>query len=125
MKAELKGYVFTLVGLALGAAFFGFFRSIAPAQLAFGTALIGVCAGTAGRMGGALGTMGLLRFIIFGTLFSALTAEYVVFSERGSEAVEMSFSAYLLNEPLDLFFNIAFMAGGIFLGVRLIFAGRP
>ena len=116
--------MFTLAGLVMGAAFFGFFRAVAPADLAFGTALIGVSAGIGARFGGAQGTTSLLRLIIFGTLFTALFAEYFVFFELRPAGEERSFAAYLLRDPIYLFFNIAFMAGGIFLGVRIIFSGR-
>ena len=124
MNRELTGYLFAFFGLMLGGVSFSVFRSVAPYEMAFGAAIIGVGAGLGARLGGALGTATLLRFIIFGTLFTTLSAEYLVYEEFGPEIDHGSFTDYLLRDPLYLFFNIVFMAGGIFLGVRLLFAGR-
>ncbi len=121
---ELRPLAGILLGLTLGCGLYALFRSTAPTQLAFGTAMVGVAAGGGGRLVGALGTPFQLRFLIFGTLFATLLTEFVVF--RGSNASTSepdAFVAHLTADPILLVFNILFLGSGIFLGVRWLLGG--
>ena len=124
MSRELRSYLGILLGLVCGAYLYAFFRSVAPQGLAFGVALIGVSAGIGARLCRALGTPTQLRILIFGALFTALLTEYFVSQSLALEGSYPSFARHLLRDPLRLFFDIGFLVGGIFLGVRIIFARR-
>ena len=121
---ELRPIAGIFLGLTLGCGLYALFRSTAPDQLAFGTAMVGVSAGAGARLLGALGTPSQLRLIIFGTLFATLLTEYVVFTTN-NEALESgdAFVAHITSDPILLIFNILFLASGIFLGVRWLVSG--
>ena len=124
MSRELRSYLGILLGLVSGAYLYAFFRSVAPQGLAFGVALIGVSAGFGARLGRTLGTPTQLRILIFGALFTALLTEYFVSQNLALGDSHPSFARHLLRDPLRLLFDIGFLVGGIFLGVRIIFARR-
>ena len=124
MSRELRSYLGILLGLFCGAYLYAFFRSVAPQGLAFGVALIGVSAGCGARFGRALGTPTQLRILIFGSLLTALLTEYFVSQSLASGEAHPGFAQHLLRDPLRLLFDIGFLVGGIFLGVRIIFARR-
>ena len=123
MTHELRPIAGIILGLALGCGLYGLFRFTAPDQLAFGTAMVGVAAGAGARLVGALGTPLQLRLIIFGTLFSTLVTEYLVFSSGQDGVGGDAFVAHLSQDPLLLIFNILFLASGVFLGVRWLLGG--
>ena len=124
MTYELRPIAGIALGLTLGCGLYGLFRSTAPDQLAFGTAMVGVAAGAGARLVGALGTPLQLRLIIFGTLFSTLLTEYAVFSSQAeAEPGSDAFLLHLSQDPILLVFNILFLASGVFLGVRWLVGG--
>ena len=124
MSRDLRSYLGIFLGLLSGAYLYAFFRSVAPQGLAFGVAFIGVSAGFGARLCRALGTPTQLRILIFGALFTALFTEYFVSQIIVLDDSRTGFAQHLLRDPLRLLFDIGFLVGGIFLGVRIIFARR-
>ncbi len=123
MRGKYRSTLGISIGLCVGASLYGLFREFAPSQFAFATAVIGTCAGLGARLGSAFGTSGQLRIIIFGSLFSFVGVEYLIFWQQATgQAV---FLAHLLTDITWLGFSVAFLVFGIIFGVRLLVGIDP
>ena len=123
MRAKTRAHLGLGLGLLSGAIVYGVFRSIAPAQLGFATAAIGIATGLGARLGRSFGTPSQLRVIVFGCLLAFVGVETLVYAQ--STAGMESFALYLLSDPTWLVFSLIFLVCGIVLGVRLLVGNDP
>ena len=107
----------------MGASVYAAFRTFAPVQLAFATSLIGASVGLGARLGRSFGTPNQLRVIIFGSLFTFVSVEALVFSKR--QATNETFIRSLIDDPTWLGFSLIFLICGIIFGIRILVGNDP
>lgn len=122
---ELRAMVGILGGAILGGAAYGASRALLPGQLALGAALVGLGAGLGARLVGAIGSPRQLRVVVFGSLFALMIGEYAVFALDAASPTYTAFMVHLLSDLFWLVFTVAFLVGGIFIGVYLLVGGDP
>ena len=123
MRSKTRAHIGLALGLLCGAIVYGVFRVIAPAQLGFATAAIGIGTGLGARLGRSFGTPRQLRVIVFGTLLTFVGVEALVYLQKNHDAE--SFALYLLQDPTWLVFSLIFLVCGIVFGVRLLVGNDP
>lgn len=123
MRSKTRAHLGLGVGLLCGAVVYGFFRMLAPSELGFATAAIGLSTGLGARLGRSFGTPLQLRFIVFGTLLTFVGVEVLVYAQTTTG--DESFALYLLKDPTWLAFSLIFLVCGIVFGVRLLVGLDP